>query len=71
MAAVHLEHMLWAKKKKNNMHRYTVCLFLKTALVFGSSNGLTNTRCYSYSFVLLMMGGGTTRNIFLVILWKH
>ena len=26
----------------------------------GSSNGLTNTRCCRYSFVLLMMGGGST-----------
>ena len=29
-----------------------------------SSNGLTNTRCYIYSIMLLMMGGGSTRNMY-------
>jgi hypothetical protein len=78
----------------NKMQRYTVYLYLETALHFsggtstcnqehielyqqhllsvrplllpaslaaGSSNGLINTRCCRY--VLLIMGGGTTRNI--------
>jgi len=29
----------------------------------GSSNGWTNTRCCRYSVMLLMMGGGSTRNM--------
>jgi len=29
----------------------------------GNSNGLTSIRCCRYSFVLLMMGGGSTRNM--------
>ena len=67
------------------MQRYTVYLYLETALhvsggisthhqelerssnsstiAAGSTNGLTNTRCCRYSVVLLMMGGGSTRNM--------
>jgi hypothetical protein len=30
-----------------------------TTLAAGSSNGLTNTRCFMTVFELLMMGGGT------------
>ena len=32
-------------------------LLLPAAIAAGSSNGLTNTGCCRYSFVLLMMGG--------------
>ena len=39
-------------------------LSLKSSTIAaGSSNGSTNTRCCSYSFVLPMMGGRTTRNM--------
>ena len=38
-------------------------LLLPAAIAAGSSNGLTCIRCCRYSFVLLMMGGGTTRNM--------
>ena len=37
-------------------------LLLPTVTV-RSSNGLTNTRCWRYSVVLLMMGGGSTRKM--------
>ena len=36
--------------------------FNSSTIAAGSSNGMTNTSC-RYSFVLLMMSGGTTRNM--------
>ena len=34
-----------------------------STIVAGSSNGLTNTGCCRYSVILLMMDGGSTRNM--------
>jgi len=39
-------------------------LLVPAATAAGNSNGVTNTRCCKYSFfALLMMGGGTIRNM--------
>ena len=40
------------------------CSLISSTIAAGSSNGLTNTRRCRYSFVLLMMGRDTTRNIY-------
>ena len=40
----------------------SIKLYLQHIAV-GNSNSLTNTICCRYSFVLLVMGGGPTRNM--------
>ena len=39
------------------------CSLNSSTIVAGSSNGLTNTRCCRHSFVLLVIGGESTRNM--------
>ena len=49
-AKLYLQHLVFVK-------------LLPAAIAAGSSNGLTNTGYCRYSFALLMMGEGTTRNM--------